>query len=77
VVSSPEDYLTSGVFGALWTLPDRSSASKKAIEDRLDWSVQFYKNQVDQRHWYGFWNYGDIMHTYDADRHVWRYDIGG
>ncbi|WP_185236483.1 exo-rhamnogalacturonan lyase family protein [Teredinibacter franksiae] len=77
VVAAPEDYLASGVFGALWSLPDRSSPEKGAIEDRLAWSVQFYKQQVDQRHWYGFWNYGDIMHTYDADRHVWRYDVGG
>jgi hypothetical protein len=22
-------------------------------------------------------NYGDVMHTYDADRHTWRYDVGG
>jgi hypothetical protein len=22
-------------------------------------------------------DYGDVMHSYDADRHVWRYDIGG
>src|SRR5699024_1229982 len=28
-------------------------------------------------HWYGFWDYGDVMHSYDADRHVWRYDVGG
>ncbi|SMF06895.1 hypothetical protein SAMN02745866_00525 [Alteromonadaceae bacterium Bs31] len=77
VVAAPEDYLASGVFGGLWSLPDRSSTERAAIEDRLDWSVQFYKQQVDQRHWYGFWNYGDIMHTYDEDRHVWRYDVGG
>src|ERR1044072_2969001 len=37
----------------------------------------FYRGQQDQRGWYGFWNYGDVMHTYDADRHVWRYDVGG
>ncbi|KKY14071.1 putative secreted protein [Diplodia seriata] len=33
--------------------------------------------QVEQRKWYGFWDHGDIMHTYDADRHTWRYDVGG
>ena len=37
----------------------------------------FYRGQQDQRGWYGFWNYGDVMHTYDFDRHVWRYDVGG
>ncbi|EDY83747.1 hypothetical protein VDG1235_3374 [Verrucomicrobiia bacterium DG1235] len=77
LTATPEDYLASGVFGSLWSLPDRSTPEKKEIEDRLDWSVQYYKNQVEQQHWYGFWNYGDVMHTYDRDRHTWRYDIGG
>lgn len=77
VVAAPEDYLEAGVFGSLWSLPDRSTPMKKAIEDRLGWSVQYYKKQIEQHHWYGFWNYGDIMHTYDTDRHVWRYDVGG
>ncbi len=77
VVAAPEDYLSAGVFGALWSLPDRSTSSKRKIEDRLAWQVDYYRKQVDQRHWYGFWNYGDIMHTLDLDRHVWRYDVGG
>jgi hypothetical protein len=47
------------------------------IERRLDWLFDFYREQQDQRSWYGFWNYGDVMHSYDADRHVWRYDVGG
>ena len=29
------------------------------------------------RNWYGMFNYGDIMHTYDPFRHSWRYDMGG
>ncbi|KXI27591.1 exo-rhamnogalacturonan lyase family protein [Paraglaciecola hydrolytica] len=77
VIAAPQDYLASGVFASLFSLPDRSTPEKAAIEDRLAWQVEFYKKQVDQHHWYGFWNYGDIMHTYDEDRHVWRYDIGG
>lgn len=77
VVAAPEDYLATQVFGGLWSLPDRSSPAKAQIEERLDFQVNFYCSQVEQRHWYGFWNYGDVMHTYDIDRHVWRYDIGG
>lgn len=77
LVARPQDYLEAGVFGALWSLPDRSTPAKRAIEDRLDWSVHYYADQVKQRHWYGFWDYGDFMHTYDPDRHVWRYDVGG
>ena len=74
---APEHVLAAGVFGGLWSRPDRSTASRATIEDRLDWQLAFYRKQIEQRHWYGFWNYGDIMHTYDADRHVWRYDVGG
>lgn len=77
LVAQPAHFLASGVFGGLWSLPDRSTPARTAIEDELDRRFDFYKGQVEQRHWYGFWNYGDIMHTYDADRHVWRYDVGG
>jgi hypothetical protein len=77
VIASPQTYLASGVFGGLWSLPDYSTPAKNDIEKRLEWSIDYYTNQVDQRHWYGFWNYGDVMHAYDTDRHVWRYDIGG
>lgn len=84
VVSTPpqlvpraEDLLHARVFSNMWGLPNDSSPALAALEEGLDWSIQFYKSQVEQRHWYGFWDYGDVMHTYDADRHVWRYDIGG
>ncbi|MCU4675237.1 hypothetical protein N7931_06280, partial [Catenovulum sp. 2E275] len=77
IIAAPQDYLASGIFGGLFSLPDRSTPEKRTIEDRLDLLVDYYHKQVDQRHWYGFWNYGDVMHTYDSDRHVWRYDIGG
>jgi len=74
---APAHLLGAGVFGGLWSLPDRSTPAQAAIEDRLDWQFDYYRKQVEQRHWYGFWNYGDVMHTYDRDRHVWRYDVGG
>ena len=74
---APEHYHRAGVFGALWTLPDRSVPAKARIEDGLDWYLGYYQKQVEERRWYGFWNYGDVMHTYDRDRHVWRYDVGG
>jgi hypothetical protein len=77
LVPRPGDLLRAQVFSNMWGLPNRSSKNLSAIEDRLEWSIQFYKDQVEQRHWYGFWDYGDVMHTYDSDRHVWRYDVGG
>jgi hypothetical protein len=77
LVSTPAHYLASGVFGGLWSLPDRSTPFKAAIEERLDFVFDFYRRETEQRRWYGFWDYGDIRHTYDADRHEWRYDVGG
>ncbi len=77
LVPSPEDLHRAQVFSIMWDLPNRSTLALSKIEDRLDWSIDFYHDQVEQRHWYGFWDYGDVMHTYDRDRHVWRYDVGG
>jgi len=79
LVPLPEDMLAAKAFGggSVWALPNRSTKALAAIEDRLDWSIKFYHDEVEQRHWYGFWDFGDVMHTYDSDRHVWRYDIGG
>jgi hypothetical protein len=78
IVCRPADYKAAEVFGGnLWGLPDRSTPLKAQIEDQLDFYFSHYQKEVEQRHWYGFWNYGDVMHTYDADRHVWRYDVGG
>jgi hypothetical protein len=73
----PAHILATRVFGDLWSLPDRSTPAKAALEDQLDARFDFYRKEVDQRRWYGFWDYGDIRHTYDADRHDWRYDVGG
>ena len=70
----------SGVFGQTWTVRqanESESPARQKIEERLDWLFNFYQLQVAQHRWYGFWDYGDFMHTYDSDRHVWRYDVGG
>ena len=69
-------HLINGLFG-VWSLPDSSTPTRALIENRLTYQLDYYLKQVDERKWYGFWNFGDVMHTYDADRHVWRYDIGG
>jgi hypothetical protein len=74
---APSHYVSTRVFGGLFSTPDRSTPTKTRIEDQLDFLIDYSKKQVEQRRWYGFWDYGDVMHTYDADRHTWRYDVGG
>ena len=77
LVASPEYLHGCGVFGSLWSPVNRSTPARAAVEDRLAAHFDFYVGQREERRWYGYWNYGDVMHTYDADRHEWRYDIGG
>jgi len=73
---TPEHMHRVGVFGD-WAPADRSTPLRTEIEDSIDYLLDFYLGEIEQRRWYGFWNYGDVMHAYDHDRHVWRYDIGG
>lgn len=70
-------YVGTHVFGGLFAPVDRSHPIKARIEDQNDFLIDFYKKQIDQRRWYGFWDYGDVMHSYDTQRHVWKYDVGG
>ncbi|KAH7018559.1 uncharacterized protein B0I36DRAFT_253759 [Microdochium trichocladiopsis] len=74
----PSRIKESGALGTYWGLPSNSTTgAAQDIEKHMDFLVRYYIGQVEQRRWYGFWDHGDIMHTYDVDRHQWRYDIGG
>ncbi|KAI9927501.1 hypothetical protein MW887_003117 [Aspergillus wentii] len=64
--------------GEYWSpMKPNPSSKEKFINDNLNFLFTFYRTQIHQRRWYGFWDHGDIMHTYDEDRHTWRYDVGG
>ena len=76
LVAAPAYLHSTGVFG-VWSLPDRSTPLKKAVEEKLDSVLAFYQQQVDERHWYGFWHFGDFIHSYNHAQHVWYYDWGG
>lgn len=78
-VAEPKEYHDLRAFG-YWSLPACEAGRTKLgdkLEKELDTCFEFYKNEVEQRKWYGMFNYGDFMHTYDSVRHVWRYDVGG
>lgn len=69
-------------FGDYWSpfsilSPVTSKSKTNDILQNLEFLFDFYQKQITQRRWYGFWDHGDIMHTYDGDRHTWRYDVGG
>lgn len=76
IAATPEYIHSTGVFG-LWSLKDTSTPYKKTIEAGLDSVLAFYEQQVDERHWYGFWHYGDFIHSYNSAEHSWYYDYGG
>jgi hypothetical protein len=76
IVCSPDYYHSTQTLG-VWNLPDRSAPETLAVEKQLDDAFQFYQAEVDARRWYGFWDFGDVMRTYDTLRHTWMYDIGG
>lgn len=76
LLADPEYYHSIKVLGE-WSLIEKDSQPKKWMEEQLDLAFEFYKKEIEQRGWYGLFNYGDVMHTYDKDRHNWRYDMGG
>lgn len=72
LVCTPEYLHQQRAFG-VWSLP----TAYTSVENEIKHWADFMVNEQDRRHWYGFWNYGDVMHGYDQDRQEWRYDIGG
>jgi hypothetical protein len=76
LICEPEYYYNVKAFGP-WSLIDRSNKVKAMLEDQLDKCFDFLLKEIEARRWYGFWDFGDVMHSYDSVRHTWRYDIGG
>ncbi|KAJ5546383.1 hypothetical protein N7494_003968 [Penicillium frequentans] len=82
LVAAPEHLHSTGAFHGCWApssqiLGIEPISQETEVEKRLDLLFEFYHGQVEQNRWYGFWDHGDVQHTYDAYRHAWRYDVGG
>ena len=75
-VGDPDYYHRKRAFG-YWSLPAYETTAQRRLEEELDRIFLFYKKEVDARDWYGLFDYGDVMHTYDDVRHTWKYDTGG
>jgi hypothetical protein len=76
LVCAPQHYYDTHTLG-VWSPPDRSTPDLASAEDQLDRAFTFYSGECERRRWYGFWDYGDFVRTYDPIRHEWMYDIGG
>lgn len=72
LLPTPEYLHRKRAFG-IWSLPTRH----REVEQRLDDYITIFQRETERCKWYGFWNYGDVMHAYDEERHEWRYDVGG
>lgn len=83
---SPEYMHRKRAFG-IWSL-DRGTA----LDSLLTYIKDFYAQEQERNCWYGYFNYGDVMHSRDvsvapADENIngpvyttrdgWRYDVGG
>ncbi|MFC3493844.1 exo-rhamnogalacturonan lyase family protein [Glycomyces rhizosphaerae] len=77
IIAPTEHMAAAGAFGGIFGPVDRSHPVLAEVEDSLDFFFEYYKAQQDQRHWYGFWDFGDIMHSQDPSRRIWSYDVGG
>ena len=75
-LADPEYYHQHRAFG-FWSLPRRETEVERWTEEQLQAAFDFYESEVEARSWYGLFNYGDFMHTYEACRHMWRWDVGG
>lgn len=73
---TPEYLHRKRVFG-IWSLPAIENERDSLIESTIEGIMSFYEKEIERNGWYGFFNYGDVMHAYDASRDEWRYDVGG
>lgn len=73
LTASPEYMHRVRAFG-IWSLP---SADPDSLDRTLARIMKTYDEEVERNSWYGYFNYGDFMHSYDSFRGEWRYDVGG
>lgn len=58
-------YLHSVRALGLWSLPDKSTPFKRAVERnaRLEGTLTHTPTQIEQQRWYHLWDFGDVMHS--------------
>ena len=77
LLPTPQALYDAKAFG-VWSLPAKNpNDTQQYLEKMIDTYLKYYEINIESQRWYGFWNYGDVMHSLDANRHVWNYDVGG
>ena len=77
LLPTPQYLHDARAFG-VWSLPAADgNDTQRYLEKQIDTYLKFSEASIDAQRWYGFWNYGDVMHSYDPNRHCWNYDAGG
>ncbi len=77
LLPTPQALYDAKAFG-IWSLPAKNpNDTQQYLEKQIDTYLKYYEINIESQRWYGFWNYGDVMHSLDANRHVWNYDVGG
>lgn len=76
MVPTPQYLHRKRAFG-LWSLPVYDTPRDTVVENTIGDIMAFYDREIERNGWYGFFNYGDVMHGYDTSRDEWRYDVGG
>ena len=71
LLPTPQYLHSKRAFG-IWSLP-----TDDEYEKTLSATMDTYACEQERNGWYGYFNYGDVMHSYDHSRGEWRYDVGG
>lgn len=58
LATEPEVLYKSKAAGVLWAPRTETSGSAATLESHLDFLAKFYRDQVENRRWYGFWDHG-------------------
>lgn len=63
---------STGVFGPFAAVPEQGPGV-----DYYHTIMNLYMDAQERNRWYSFIDYGDVMHSFDPARGLWRFDEGG
>jgi hypothetical protein len=70
--ASPEWMGSTGVFGHIATVPESGPGV-----DYFHTARKLHMDEQERNRWYSFIDYGDVMHSFNPAKDLWRFDEGG